>query len=293
MAPCFNPCRVFSFAATIIISDAANGRLKGFNPCRVFSFAATLIKERAIHAVKVFQSLSGFLVRCNHFAQDVIVDLPNEFQSLSGFLVRCNGTDIITLYTGVITFQSLSGFLVRCNPVMTGSNRAEEPCFNPCRVFSFAATAAKHCANICDPLFQSLSGFLVRCNLDQNGVGYFAFFGFNPCRVFSFAATSQVFSDTPPVISFQSLSGFLVRCNDILEAIDGQIDTFQSLSGFLVRCNPAEPGWAQGIESRFNPCRVFSFAATQTQSSRAAPSPRVSIPVGFSRSLQPSNDGIE
>ena len=60
---------------------------------------------------------------------------------------------------------------------------------------------------------------------------------------------------------FQSLSGFLVRCNFTLLLNKTTGDKFQSLSGFLVRCN-------------------IHKGAGQVQSDP------VSIPVGFSRSLQ-------
>ena len=61
---------------------------------------------------------------------------------------------------------------------------------------------------------------------------------------------------------------------------------FQSLSGFQVRCNlPPEPdpNWPL---SGFNPYRVFKFAATQQQAKPSGSESEVSIPIGFSSSLQ-------
>ena len=63
------------------------------------------------------------------------------FQSLSGFQVRCNLR--ITPDEAVpesIMFQSLSGFQVRCNTSMGGEVVIHRPRFNPYRVFKFVAT---------------------------------------------------------------------------------------------------------------------------------------------------------
>ena len=113
--------------------------LHGFNPCRVFWFVAT--RCMAIHAdladtvsipvgfsgslqlsernlstssTQWFQSLSGFLVRCNiamryrHPSQMIDVSIPVGF---SGSLQRSAAAD----RHDHDPFQSLSGFLVRCN----------------------------------------------------------------------------------------------------------------------------------------------------------------------------------
>ena len=66
---------------------------------------------------------------------------------------------------------------------------------------------------------------------------------------------------------FQSLSGFLVRCNAKHNDLEKNPEMFQSLSGFLVRCN--FPLGSQQPEAVF-----------------------VSIPVGFSRSLQLGDLGL-
>jgi len=56
------------------------------------------------------------------------------FQSLSGFLMRC---DIgITVYRNPdLTFQSLSGFLMRCDQPRPPPALPALPGFNPYRVF--------------------------------------------------------------------------------------------------------------------------------------------------------------
>jgi len=60
----FNPYRVFKFAATFdaVERESSDG---GFNPYRVFKFAATLGRSVWGHLMTLFQSLSGFQVRCN------------------------------------------------------------------------------------------------------------------------------------------------------------------------------------------------------------------------------------
>ena len=65
----------------------------------------------------MFQSLSGFLMRCDCRRRSRA--RPGaEFQSLSGFLMRC---DLGIAAAGVLffVFQSLSGFLMRCDTDVT------------------------------------------------------------------------------------------------------------------------------------------------------------------------------
>ena len=114
----------------------------------------------------MFQSLSGFQVRCN--ALDRRGDgraCLYAFQSLSGFQVRCNLGDLLILLLAEDGFQSLSGFQVRCNLRVLRYEICGHVRFNPYRVFKFAATkrivpSVKYRM----ALFQSLSGFQVRCN---------------------------------------------------------------------------------------------------------------------------------
>ena len=114
------------------------------------------------------------------------------FQSLSGFQVRCNLTDLYGTAVMAGPFQSLSGFQVRCNAqAKPEPKKADEPGFNPYRVFKFVATLRT--AGFCFyPMeFQSLSGFQVRCN------------------------SSPRLDSSLSMAGFQSLSGFQVRCNGI------------------------------------------------------------------------------
>ena len=87
-------------------------------------------------------------------------------------------------------------------------------------------------------------------------------FCFNPYRVFEYVATGGILPLGREAKWFQSLSGFRVRCNDGYKGCGVSPDTFQSLSGFRVRCNPL------------------------TSSARAASLVEVSIPIGFSSTLQ-------
>ncbi len=90
----------------------------------------------------MFQSLSGFQVRCNTKVQVDCVGY-SMFQSLSGFQVRCNITVIDAGGADVYTFQSLSGFQVRCNIATGRIGAIDYMRFNPCRVFKCAATAGQ------------------------------------------------------------------------------------------------------------------------------------------------------
>ena len=69
-----------------------------------------------VHAKLVqgkFQSLLGFLIRCNVRSATAWGAVPG-FQSLLGFLIRCN-TQTTLLRSPIAKFQSLLGFLIRCN----------------------------------------------------------------------------------------------------------------------------------------------------------------------------------
>ena len=64
---------------------------------------------------------------------------------------------------------------------------------------------------------------------------------------------------------------------------------FQSLSGFQVRCNDAQSDAGSCTEDCFNPYRVFKFVATDCVLVVAKSQYYVSIPIGFSSSLQLPN----
>ena len=110
-----------------------------FNPCRVFWFVATSHKADTGGNVLVFQSLSGFLVRCNPSIASEEPCLMAAFQSLSGFLVRCNISEIILFPLAKYGFNPcrVFWFVATRRELYTGSNLRS---FNPCRVFWFVAT---------------------------------------------------------------------------------------------------------------------------------------------------------
>ena len=86
--------------------------------------------------------------------------------------------------------------------------------------------------------------------------------GFNPYRVFSGSATSDRSSHGVVPNMFQSLSGFLGLCNRARRVSSPSKRQFQSLSGFLGLCNLT-----------LNDLLPLVY--------------HVSIPIGFSRALQP------
>ena len=53
-------------------------------------------------------------MRCDEIIARYSVILGREFQSLSGFLMRCDPLTLIRSLL-LIRFQSLSGFLMRCD----------------------------------------------------------------------------------------------------------------------------------------------------------------------------------
>ena len=183
----FNPYRVFWFAATFNANYILTKPLR-FNPYRVFWFAATSNRDICFVSKDGFQSLSGFLVRCNRIVILRSTHCNRRFNPYRVFWFAATDAAKMSNFDHH-GFQSLSGFLVRCNDQPETREHRPLRSFNPYRVFWFAATPMLHTFFASPALFQSLSGFLVRCNikLTQTTAKYF--------------------------IMFQSLSGFLVRCN--------------------------------------------------------------------------------
>ena len=184
--------------------------------------------------------------------------------------------------------------------------------FNPCRVFKLAATIRMPCDARYGDRFQSLSGFQARCNRATRSMRPTRMRCFNPCRVFKLAATQIRLNEAVQIDLFQSLSGFQARCNftdpDIFILPGGM---FQSLSGFQARCNrksgcmghrcPDEFQSLSGFQARCNglwrqgskrgrcvsiPVGFSSSLQRQMELSKRAYLLEVSIPVGFSSSLQ-------
>ena len=61
----FNPWRVFWLVATWLGNLYFSSLPKSFNPWRVFWLVATWEQPRATHPLAQFQSLAGFLARCD------------------------------------------------------------------------------------------------------------------------------------------------------------------------------------------------------------------------------------
>jgi len=137
------------------------------------------------------------------------------FQSLSGFQVRCNSANSRIIFHTSILFQSLSGFQVRCN-------------------------SSTDCPHIDSPV------------------------GFNPYRVFKFVATQNL----PQGPARQDLVSIPIGFSSSLQRSPGNR-----------WCGCACPG--------FNPYRVFKFVATSRMGTFQTLLSKVSIPIGFSSSLQP------
>ena len=160
-------------------------------------------------------------------------------------------------------FQSLSGFQVRCNSLAARGLELKSGCFNPYRVYKFAATSTPGLGTADLKCFNPYRVFKFAATVNPNRCPISWRLCFNPYRVFKFAAT--IFG--PHVwlgyVEFQSLSGFQVRCNpEAIAASCGLLQEvsipigfssslqhckltrlflvygkFQSLSGFQVRCN--------------------------------------------------------
>ena len=160
----FNPYRVFKFVATPIPISAPMEPEQGFNPYRVFKFVATTAVRRASSSIHVFQSLSGFQVRCNAF-------------------LHCLPEPLIVVSIPIGFSSSLQRRWARCL-------LARGSCFNPYRVFKFVATLQRLNCDINRTIwFQSLSGFQVRCNIELRDTPGPDGKSFNPYRVFKFVAT--------------------------------------------------------------------------------------------------------
>ena len=234
----------------------------------------------------LFQSLSGFQVRCNALENVTGQVVGYQFQSLSGFQVRCNGLalELIALDSSVSIPIGFSSSLQQ--PCLLAADQALATVSIPIGFSSSLQPADWYSSYDPEERFQSLSGFQVRCNSMSRSVYWHIISSFNPYRVFKFVATldSRMYPADSRV--FQSLSGFQVRCN--ARAHEGRARKAQvsipigfssSLQLFL--------RWLTISQRKsFNPYRVFKFVATQSGILPRDLALWVSIPIGFSSSLQ-------
>ena len=192
------------------------------------------------------------------------------------------------------SFQSLSGFQVRCNVFQRWLITSPRRSFNPYRVFKFVATRRQRARwlllyDVSIPIgfssslqprgrmeleeveewFQSLSGFQVRCNGNGANRKRNRSVCFNPYRVFKFVATRAV--DRHRFCGPHSFNPYRV---------------FKFVATSCYICG----GWT-GLTG-FNPYRVFKFVATYAALYQPGGHSYVSIPIGFSSSLQPPSGPI-
>ena len=234
--------------------------MDSFNPYRVFEYVATPDFGIVLCAVVKFQSLSGFRVRCNKCFECGWVQ-EFKFQSLSGFRVRCNGR-----YRFCSEFDpSVSipiGFSSTLQPNFRIITRDCTRGFQSLSGFRVRCNGRAWTRTCSTTKFQSLSGFRVRCNRITPDRPKVELGSFNPYRVFEYVATSSARTAYFTGTTFQSLSGFRVRCNLAASCCRcSERVVFQSLSGFRVRCN---------FMISLRPMEIYF----------------VSIPIGFSSTLQ-------
>ena len=186
----------------------------------------------------------------------------SRFQSLAGFLVRCDGDDLLYVPgdLGIVSipggfscalrrrrpgssssktcwFQSLAGFLVRCDGEMP----------TPRALYA---------------LFQSLAGFIVRCDVGLQPHSRTHSHSFNPWRVFLCVATDQGEEFVVHAGPFQSLAGFLVRCDGKMSPCQGFVSLVSIPGGFSCALRLPNQFLLIRRRSRFNPWRVFLCVAT-------------------------------
>ena len=110
-----------------------------------------------------FQSLLGFLMRCDTIVSSSILRRFSLFQSLLGFLMRCDPAASCGSRSSLM-FQSLLGFLMRCDILAMRSLLIIIPVSIPAGF----SDALRQFSSICEDLgyarFQSLLGFLMRCD---------------------------------------------------------------------------------------------------------------------------------
>jgi len=136
-----------------------------FNPYRVFKFVATVGAKGWTMACGVVSIPIGFSSSLQRSLGIEKASIAGLFQSLSGFQVRCNikcEHEWVPRIDVSIPIGFSSSLQLNCGDTIEGLMRS----FNPYRVFKFVATPWNIYAMIQTTTeFQSLSGFQVRCNI--------------------------------------------------------------------------------------------------------------------------------
>jgi hypothetical protein len=186
------------------------------------------------------------------------------FQSLSGFLARCDSTRFHFLFIGLISFNPCRVFSL----VATSVRHNEQPMADVVSIpVGFSRSLRQYALSLSLywlDKFQSLSGFLARCDLEgdiQNLMIFTVSIPVGFSRSLRLAKLGYILAIEK---GFQSLSGFLARCDS--EASDRE-------NGRYLRFNPCRVfslvatvaiDFETDYYGRFNPCRVFSLVATST-----------------------------
>jgi len=212
----------------------------------------------------LFQSLSGFQVRCNNRRLNQNPSRSPKFQSLSGFQVRCNTAILSMDLTGTRVVSIPIGFSSSLQQVAQLLPGLRRPVSIP---IGFSSSLQLSCdVSPHAPLygFQSLSGFQVRCNGRLEEGGQIETLGFNPYRVFKFVATPiPISAPMEPEQGFNPYRVFKFVATTAVRRASSSIHVFQSLSGFQVRCNVWNSvSVPSSATAGFNPYRVFKFVAT-------------------------------
>ena len=290
----------------------ATGTKTSFNPWRVFWLVATLQCGPGIfpeHPVSIPGGFSGSLRLSLSRAATGKVLL---FQSLAGFLARCDVQDW-SAKNSWSWFQSLAGFLARCD-IGFYFNRATTPTkvSIPGGFSGSLRLLCRAAGDFGQVLFQSLAGFLARCDCPPERRRYPGFSVSIPGGFSGSLRPDTRYHSQVPFAAFQSLAGFLARCDhgrdlrlgqDLTVSIPGGFsgslrhaivmggwtagDQFQSLAGFLARCDVLPFPWSQSCHITFQSLAGFLARCDQTTRQVAKRIKAVSIPGGFSGSLRP------
>ena len=195
------------------VLNVADANFCGFNPVLGFLSAATFTSSRSVECLIMFQSRSGFSLRCDRERRTglarwrrvsipfwvfsplrppvwFVAESPScAFQSRSGFSLRCDATRRRGPRGRPRGFNPVLGFLSAAT-FTNISESMESVCFNPVLGFLSAATRHRYCGRrmarvsipfwVFSPLRPHLRWFLL---LQQS---------FNPVLGFLSAATAQV-----------------------------------------------------------------------------------------------------
>ncbi len=263
----FNPYRVFSLVATLI---KAVGVSKNEVVSIPIGFSHSLRQVFGAHDPELIRDVSipiGFSHSLRPLDLISILSGLDRFQSLSGFLTRC---DLALLQNPVLDRDSFNPYrvfsLVATLSSWISIDSYGLSCFNPYRVFSLVATAstgsARASSNVSFNPYRVFSLVATHC---VSHTHTFSGNSFNPYRVFSLVATLMGGSWRWPIDSVSIPIGFSHSLRHVCRLYEvGDLDkSFNPYRVFsLVATDPPGPSRAGWFLRRFNPYRVFSLVAT-------------------------------